>query len=65
MTYPKIKPCPDCANVDMSMFGYGDRQPYNWHVECEDCNYLGPCGNKLQAIRLHNERVATKQACAS
>ena len=59
MTYPKIKPCPKCSNPDMSMYGYGPWPHYDWHVECEDCDYLGPVGNKLQAIRAHNERCAT------
>lgn len=42
----------------MSMFAYGDWAPYTWHVECEDCNYLGPGDNKLMAIRRHNEQVS-------
>lgn len=62
MTYPKIKPCLRCKNTDMSLYGYGDYGPLNWHVECEECNYLGPCGNKLQAIRLHNAAVSAQPA---
>jgi len=57
MSYPKIKPCPDCNNPDVAMYGYGEYGPLNWHVECDDCHYLGPCGNKMQAIRLHNAKL--------
>ena len=39
------------------MYGYGEYGPLNWHVECDDCHYLGPCGNKMQAIRLHNAKL--------
>ncbi len=71
-TNQKIKPCPYCGNDDMSMFRY---DPGNWHVECEDCNYLGPAsGSQRWAIKLHNEEheatraayresLARKQAC--
>ena len=55
MTYPKIKPCPVCGNADLDLYGYGDWAPYTWHVECDDCHYMGPGDNKLMAIRRHNE----------
>ena len=61
MTYPKIKPCPDCGNSDMSMYAYGDWGT-TWHVECEDCHYMGPGDNKLMAIRRHNENVRARAA---
>lgn len=54
MTYPKIKPCPKCGNEATELYGYGDGAFVNWHVECDDCQYMGPAGNKLQAIRQHN-----------
>jgi hypothetical protein len=61
MTYPKIKPCPNCGNADLSMYGYGYSDWGTiWHVECDDCQYMGPGGNKLMAIRRHNERAALK-----
>lgn len=41
----------------MAVYGYGDWAPFDWHVECDDCWYLGPCGNRLNAIREHNTRV--------
>jgi len=53
MTYPKIKPCPKCGNEETELYGYGDWGT-TWHVECDDCQYMGPGGNKLQAIREHN-----------
>ena len=62
MTYPKIRSCLKCGNDDMAVYGYGESQPLNWHVECDDCQYLGPCGNKLQAIRAHNSRAALSPA---
>jgi hypothetical protein len=58
MTYPKIQPCPKCGNSEMEMYGYGDFGPLNWHVECDDCHYMGPGGNKLQAVRQHNAHTA-------
>lgn len=64
MTAPKMKPCPDCGNADVAMYGYGDGHFLNWHVECDDCHYLGPCGNKLQAVKLHNATPAPEQKIA-
>lgn len=57
MTYPKIQPCPKCQNDDVALYGYGDWGT-TWHVECDDCHYLGRGGNKLQAIRAHNALAA-------
>lgn len=54
MSYPKIKPCPKCGNDDLPMYCYGEGFG-TWHVECNDCHYLGPGDNKLNAIRRHNE----------
>jgi len=59
MTLPKIKPCA-CGNTDMALYGYGDTAPLNWHVECDDCHYLGPCGTQLYAVREHNRRAVEK-----
>jgi len=62
VSYPKIRACPRCGNKNMALYGYGEKQPLNWHVECDECYYLGPYGNKLQAIRLHNERCLASPA---
>lgn len=59
MTYPKMKPCPKCGNPYTELYGYGDWGT-TWHVECDECHYMGPGGNKLQAIREHNELFAAK-----
>jgi hypothetical protein len=53
MTAPKLQPCPKCGNIYVEMYGYGDWGA-TWHVECDECHYLGPGGSKLQAIREHN-----------
>lgn len=57
MTYPKLKPCPKCAapGSDLDIWTYENGVS---HVEHDDCGYLGPGGNKLQAIRAHNARGA-------
>lgn len=60
MTNPKMKPCPECGNIYTGLYGYGDYIEKTWHVECDDCDYLGPPGNKAQAIREHNDRFAAK-----
>lgn len=60
MSYPKIKPCPNCGNAELDMFGYGEWGPPTWHVECVECNYMGPGDNKLMAIRRHNEHCAAQ-----
>jgi uncharacterized C2H2 Zn-finger protein len=52
MTLPKIKPCPKCGNIYTELYGYD----YWWHVECDECHYLGPGSYKGQAIREHNAR---------
>jgi hypothetical protein len=65
MAYPKIKPCPHCDNAGLAMYGYECGEfglQVNWHVECDDCHYMGPGGNKLQAIREHNARAAIAKA---
>ena len=59
MTYPKLKPCPNCGCIYTELYGYGDWGT-TWHVECDECHYMGPGGNKLQAIREHNELFAAK-----
>lgn len=54
MPYPKMKPCPDCYGSDgLAVYTYDN----GWrHVECVECNYLGPgCSSVLSAIRSHNE----------
>lgn len=54
MTYPKMKPCPDCGNEDVVAYAYES----GWkHVECDECHYLGPGhGRTRDAIKAHNER---------
>ena len=54
MTYPKLKPCPECRNADnLNVFTYEN----GWrHVECVKCNYLGPgCSSIGAAIRHYNK----------
>lgn len=59
MSYPKIKPCPACGE-DVALYAYDS----GWkRVECDECNYIGPCeGRTLDAIREHNRRVAVGAA---
>jgi hypothetical protein len=47
-----MKPCPNCGNPYVELYSYD----YGWqHVECDECDYLGPGeGSKLAAIRSHN-----------
>ena len=53
MTYPKIKPCPECKS-ETSVHEYDSGWRY---VECNKCDYRGPGeGNILRAIRSHNQR---------
>jgi hypothetical protein len=60
MAYPKIMDCPSCGEPgsDLSVYTYGN----GWrHVECNECNYLGPGeGSILHAIRSHNQRAMTE-----
>lgn len=49
----------------MSLYGYGDIGPLNWHVECDECYYMGPAGTKLQAIRQHNINVRSAAVIAA
>jgi ribosomal protein S27AE len=57
MTYQKLKACPRCGNGSLGIYSYEN----GWkHVECSRCNYLGPGkGTIAQAIKSHNERIAT------
>lgn len=61
MTYPKIRPCPDCGNAgdELGIYAYDN----GWrHVECDACYYLGPGeGNITQAIWSHNAVISTHQ----
>jgi Zn ribbon nucleic-acid-binding protein len=62
MTIPKMKPCPECGNTDLSIYTYDN----GWrHVECDECLYLGPGeGSKAEAVKQHNERFEVmKAAC--
>lgn len=54
MTDQKLKPCPRCkTDENLHVFKYES----GWrHVECVECDYLGPGkGNRRQAIKSHNE----------
>lgn len=55
MTYPKIKPCPNCGDDGVDIYEYES----GWkHVECHKCNWLGPGeGRNVQAIRSWNARA--------
>lgn len=59
MTFPKVKPCPNCGSIYTELYCYVDWGT-TWHVECDECHYMGPGGNKLQATREHNELFAAK-----
>ena len=55
MTYPKIKPCPICDQIDeIGVYTY----EHGWkHVECDRCFYLGPGEGRIRdAIRSHNAK---------
>ncbi len=55
MTYPKLKPCPRCGS-ELSVYTYENGAR---HVECNDCQYLGPAMSSIMAaIRLHNKEVS-------
>jgi len=62
MTYPKIRPCPNCGGSALSVYKYDSGWQY---VECDSplpsggaCWYSGPGeGSIMQAIRSHNARV--------
>lgn len=55
-TNPKIRPCPQCGNEAVSVYGYDNGTK---HVECDCCHYLGPGeGSIRQAIKSHNARAA-------
>ena len=61
MTLPKIKACPTCkTDLHLAICTYDN----GWrHVECLECNYLGPGeGSKLQAVRSHNRRITDRAA---
>jgi len=59
MTAPRPKPCPRCpdgGDIVVMTYDHGWR-----HVECLDCDYLGPgAGSKARAIRAHNDRVGDR-----
>lgn len=55
MSYPKIKPCPQCSSSsDLDVYSYDN----GWrHVECDKCFYLGPGEGSIRAaIKSHNEK---------
>jgi hypothetical protein len=58
MTYPKMKPCPQCKRTDyLNIYEYESGRKY---VECDGhaCNYRGPGDfSILRAIRNHNAGV--------
>lgn len=63
MTYPKIRPCPQCGKHDvLAVYRYDN----GWrHVECDACFYFGPgAGNQMQAIRAHNAHCIAIDATA-
>lgn len=63
MSYPKMRPCPNCKDSDnLNVFNYD-----GWrHVECVKCNYLGPgCGSIADAIRHHNNDQDARAALSS
>ena len=58
MSNQKIRPCPKCQSDErVAVYKYDS----GWcHVECNKCFYLGPGeGSIKQAIKSHNERVAS------
>lgn len=58
-TLQKLQPCPRCKTDEhLAIYTYDN----GWrHVECDGCLYLGPGeGNKLQAVKSHNELQASK-----
>jgi hypothetical protein len=67
VTYPKLRPCPNCGQAPF-LFGYEGWSGgiSSWRVECDPCPeapggiYIGSCeGRKLDAIRAHNA-IATE-----
>jgi len=58
MTYPKMKPCPNCK-TPVACYTYES----GWsRVECDSCHYIGSCkGRKLDAIRVHNKEQEWKR----
>ena len=64
MAYPKMKPCAKCGDDgDVGVCTYDSGWSY---VECDECHYVGPAaGNKRDAIKLHNERMAKPSDAAS
>ena len=70
MTYPKLKPCPNCGEEPF-LFGYEgwNGSISSWRVECDPCSgtpggiYIGSCeGRKLDAIRAHNASATPIQS---
>lgn len=69
MTYPKLKPCPQCGKLDwleiytyvsIAFSPFPQTTESGWKfVECDNCYYRGPGeGRILHAIRGYNERAA-------
>lgn len=63
MTYPKMKPCPECgSDRHLAVFAYDN----GWrHVECDsdDCRYLGPGEGSIRAaIKAHNAKAESRRA---
>lgn len=55
MTYPKLKPCPNCGSDDVAAYEY---EIWSKCVECLDCRNRGPIeGRLLDAIRGWNEEA--------
>jgi hypothetical protein len=57
MTYPKMKPCPQCG-APVSRYKYES----GWvRVECDSCHYIArPEGRAADAIANHNNATADK-----
>lgn len=55
MTYPKMKPCPECGSDNVGLYTYES----GWsRVECDACSHICSCeGTKLLAIRTANARA--------
>ena len=61
MTYPRLKPCPDCG-AETELYGYEgwNGSISSWRVACDDCHYIGSCERrKLDAIRVHNRNAVS------
>lgn len=56
MTYPKMKPCPKCGEP-VACYTYDGTGASRVECDARGCWYIGPIGNKVEAIRGHNERA--------